>query len=406
MEQSKGETIRQRLTATYKSKSLPVSKLVEESSTAIVRGFPRRSSRMQWYHWLLLVLFAGLLASNQGSNDELESSLSSLEKPKLIIDSISMGNMGEKSQLTLKSQQESWFQALPGSRNFFAATEDICFPECLSNDISSSERNSTCNSHDAPDKPAFWKTLESFHRQSMGWWCAQKRTICGMKEVMANYGSPSSPYPDWLLIVDDDTWMNPHFLPPILEKAVKNDQPLALTPSFGKAVRRGEPSVHYGGAGIAIHREILEAFRMTIDCSSLQPPTTSTTNHSTIQETICERLKIAGYVDGPDPLFKDGTSLLDFMYNMLSRRVSCLHSDWWQGILIWLAGYQTKIFPCKSCPDTKGSRILHSQGKCGPDMLACHRMDYQRMPTMTDLALKCHKSRFARYWDRKCRVLK
>jgi hypothetical protein len=232
-----------------------------------------------------------------------------------VIDTVSMGHkQSEAGRLTLQAQRESWVTAMPGSRFFFAATESVCFPGCLSQNVTSEERDQICNT-DTPapssDRPTFWShhMLQSFAKQSSGWWCAQKRAAWALRDMMHLYNSPEMnySYPDWMLIVDDDTWFNPSLLPKTLSH-MKINIPIAIAPSIIISDNLDEPSLHYGGVGLAVNRVLLKAMNRPIYCNLPQ-----TNIH-------CRRLEKAGLLSQ----FQDGMSLIDFMVELLSRRVSCL----------------------------------------------------------------------------------
>lgn len=105
--------------------------------------------------------------------DEIKSPTSDI-----IIDTISMGNKGNitNGKLMLQSQKETWVKATPGARWFFAATEDICFPECLAQNVSSQEREFVCNLEQQDsvnpkgDRPLFWsgEIMRSQSERSQG----------------------------------------------------------------------------------------------------------------------------------------------------------------------------------------------------------------------------------------------
>jgi hypothetical protein len=203
---------------------------------------------------------------------------------------------------------------MPGSRFFFAATEDVCFPGCLSQNVTSEERDEICNT-DTPaprsDRPTFWShhMLHSFAKQSSGWWCAQKRVAWALRDMMNLYESPEMDYsyPDWILFVDDDTWFNPYLLPKTLSH-MKVNIPIAIAPSIIVSDNLDEPSLHYGGVGLAVNSYLLKAMNRPIYCNLPNP------------NVGCRRLEKAGLLSQ----FQDGMSLIDFMVELLSRRVSCL----------------------------------------------------------------------------------
>jgi len=321
-----------------------------------------------------------------------------------VVDIVSMGTkQTERGRLTLQGQVDSWVQSIPGSRWFFPATEDVCFPDCLSHHVTQEEREMICNiqQHNKTlvggDRPTFWtsKRMKSHSSDSLGWWCAQKRTASAMQILFSIYTSPSfhenknkttGNWPDWLLIVDDDTWFSPHFLPLAIKKMNEKEQNIAASPALLAWRIEKEPSYHYGGVGLAINRGILQEMDRPIYCKG------------DFESTVpCQRLKQAGY----HTIFRDGSSLIDFFVQLLGRRVSCLHSDWWQGLLIWLAGYRIeRMNPyCPDCVDIWDDIAfrVHSKARCGPKLMSCHKMTAKRMDEMTQLTINCSHTNFAQF---------
>jgi hypothetical protein len=330
----------------------------------------------------------------------------------LTIDTISMGNLkSEQNRLLLTTQKETWVTALPGARWFFAATEDVCFPECISQteNVTMVERHHVCNvlpERKVPidgDRPSFWTAgrpakLKSHVNKTVGWWCAQKRAAKAMEIMFDIYRSAdqNERFPDWLLLVDDDTWVNPYYLPKVLRRLDKENIPMAASPSI--IPMAASPSlmhattnspIFFGGAGIAINGKLLKAIVRPARCHYGNEP-----------KVVCQRMASAGFLKRLQ--FLDGMSPMDLVMDLLKRRVSCLHSDWWQSLLVYLAGYKLKKTNCKKCfgdeltPNMKHMDVyaLHMVGTCGPTMLSCHRMTQERMKEMTELAIKCSKSYF------------
>ena len=149
------------------------------------------------------------------SRNSLKNSLSYYPPSSFIVDILSVASI---SQLDLLNAQQKTFASHVSVRNFFNATEDDdADPECykyLTLDDVSAVSN-FCRRRQGLSH--FYKTLRNGYARTQwlekkknptGWMCAQTRPISGLMKVYKHYMNSHERLPDYLIIMDDDTYIN------------------------------------------------------------------------------------------------------------------------------------------------------------------------------------------------------
>jgi hypothetical protein len=161
-----------------------------------------------------------------------------------------------------------------------------------------------------------------------GWLCAQKRPIDGLHRALERYQA-GVPLPDYLLIIDDDTYLYLDALVATFRQAYPPEENHVVA---GCSFRR--PGIvdfvfPVGGVGSFLTRGALEKLRAPIDC-------TAASNKNAFVRWACWRL--AQDPVGERAFFTNGMSIADLMYAYSSglpfTRVEewnttgyCFHSD-------------------------------------------------------------------------------
>lgn len=182
----------------------------------------------------------------------------------------------------------------------------------------------------------------------VGWVCAQKRPIDALYHVLTSYdSSKADKFPDYLMLMDDDTWVN---LPAVLQELAANFAPTEAHAVTGCMIRAPVPKLRrnltfaWGGFSNIFTRPVLERFTTPIHCDN-RPPIHN--NHKNMSSTItgkddfntqvCARLQQNQM--GERDLFQNGMTVNDLMYKYTFDQpylnVStwnsvgfCFHSDW------------------------------------------------------------------------------
>jgi hypothetical protein len=135
-----------------------------------------------------------------------------------MVDIISIGSVLKES---FQDGQQRTFGGHPLVRNFFRITErsdfdQECFTE-LTNDQINDVKSFCSKGNTAMKKFAYRFRTKVFNpKNNAGWMCAQKRPIDGLHEVLRQYKAGSMELPDYLFIIDDDTYINMDSLSKIL----------------------------------------------------------------------------------------------------------------------------------------------------------------------------------------------
>ena len=299
----------------------------------------------------------------------------------VVIDFISIGSVTRPDLQT--AQNETFGKRV---RHFYAATEadDVeqdCHKRLTSYQVMYILRrcHSKLGSHALLIKLGYnyaYFKMPAFKKNPSGWICAQKRPLNALTNAVRKYyyhnnekrsktaaiqqqhSSSSlrfnaSLLPDYLILGDDDTWINIDALKSSLPKLYPSREPRAIA---GCLVRFKPLAVDYftlpfGGFGLVLTRSTLVHLLRPIDCTfnntnHYDPPIESTppfSKHDDFEALVCWRLQ--QNLIGERDVYRQGMSLLDMMYQysvaapylqveQWGSKSFCLHSDWVWGYLI------------------------------------------------------------------------
>ena len=286
----------------------------------------------------------------------------------VVIDFVSIGSVTQ-SDLQL-AQKETFGQ---GVRHFYAATEaDDVEQDCHKRLTWHQVRQVISHCHyKLQSYPLLMKlgTLYIYFRifkvkkNPSGWICAQKRPLNALHNAVHKYYSHSNEtlsnrdqinqqLPDYLIIGDDDTWINIDALKSSLPKMYPPNEPRAVAGCLIRFEPRYDHfTTPFGGFGLALTRSTLYNLLRPIDCSfsdtnHADPPVESRppfSKGSDFEALVCWRLE--QNLIGEQVVYRQGMSLLDMMYEysvaapylqveQWGNRSFCLHSDWVWGYLI------------------------------------------------------------------------
>jgi hypothetical protein len=305
-------------------------------------------------------------------------------------------------------------------RNFFSVTElDDADPECYQKLTWEHVRNISrfCRRR----RPA-----ESYHRvyrymtgilfareqwlekkaNPTGWMCAQKRPYYGLAKAARHYVRHRQDLPDWLIIMDDDTYYNME----LFRDQFRRRDSSELEVSVGCLVRQPVHLVNltfpYGGFGSVISRGSLAKLFRPIECPSVDN-----------DQAICDRLE--ENIVGERRYFRNGMSLVELIHAYVSaeryRDVDhwstgyCMHSDWVLGYFVNFYNvsrhvdnpYYELVPHARIEPFSEGSEIYRrSEGLCKNDGVCregdavCHRTQASWMEEETNRLRQLAPHRF------------
>jgi hypothetical protein len=256
---------------------------------------------------------------------------SALPNTHAMVDIISVGSLLKEP---FQQAQQRTFGGHVLVRNFFRVTErtDIdreCFTELTNDQID--EIENFCHKGQHVSKFAYkFRKMVFYPKKNAGWMCAQKRPIDGLYNVLQQYKHDAMELPQYLFIIDDDTYINMDSLSKILFKTFPAEIPNVVSGCVFDFFR----GFHfpYGGFGSFLSRAAIQRLLQPIYCNdrnaegSIADPFT---------RYSCWRL--SENLMGEKDIFTEGMSIADLM-NVFSssqpfadvRRWKtgyCFHSD-------------------------------------------------------------------------------
>ena len=347
---------------------------------------------MELIQWkLFLAMNDSILSSSSSvSSRQVQSSSSSLSssvpptttttttKPDIVVDMLSIGSI---HQADLQQAQYETFGSQ--ARQFYAATgaddvEHACHTNLTWTQVERIVQQCRSARRKAYPLHSIFKRFYA-RRQWLqkkanptAWMCAQKRPLQALRNMVLQYYSLSSSHddestdsnqprsthglevnasllPDYLIVGDDDTWMNWPAVQATLPQLYPSHEPRAVAACL---VRWGPHSDHFtfpfGGYGIVLTRPVLWNLLRPLNCSKFHASSSSSPRESKppfshpddFEALVCWRLQQNGI--GEQAFYRPGSSLLDILYDYsvvapyLSQKRQhsfCLHSDWVWGYL-------------------------------------------------------------------------
>jgi len=263
-----------------------------------------------------------------------------------VIDIISIGS---QTRPEYQETQQATFAQHPAVRTFLRVTElDDTEQECLEHadvelvfDIchrkQTYKKHSLMKRHFAPKK---W-LLEN-HDNPQGWLCAQKRPLDALHIWQNKLGD--NELPDYLMIVDDDTWLNlDRIIPKLMENHPVDDNHV-VAGCLIRSPKDENYGFHWGGFGLFWTRATVERLMLPLHCDEMQEESqhnnSDATDFSSDDEFAafaCKRIELSQV--GEKHFFQSGMSILELMYeygaqqpytkaNVWEPDASfCMHSD-------------------------------------------------------------------------------
>lgn len=321
-----------------------------------------------------------------------ERHISSL--PKFTIDILSISS---KFNLQLPHAQHQTFGQHSSIRNFVIATEEddpdpLCYKkislEYIQNNAvkcRSREYWENLNAHNllthnflkGYSRPGWLRAKENLE----GWFCAIKRQDYSFVKYMELLNESDIPYPNYLMIIDDDTYLNIHHLENYLLKSVDNSNvPKSTEPVIFAGCRVRHP-IHemkwtfpFGGWGIYLSEGTLKKWMKRINCEDKKQENIEIcrlyTNSSKGDITI-----------GEEKIFRNGMNLNEVFKSYLEQELYCLHGDWFYGYIANFLNMSRHVVPHKELPTVGygGSSSIMFDGSTEKDLINGIYLDFQEI---------------------------
>jgi len=214
-----------------------------------------------------------------------------------------------------------------------------------------------------------YTAVEDKKRSEAGWLCAQRRVgrALGWLKGVA-YADKEIVLPDYLLIVDDDTYIDLDVFEEKIRRFQGNSDGSAQV--FASCLFRENGYIKwpfaFGGFGTFLSKASIQQLIRPIYCKNVDET----------DKDVCESVRLGRI--GERQLFREGMSIAELFHNYSSLKMFCLHSD-------WLIGYIVKYY---IFTDIKG--LAHWPSTCGNvtmecrfGMEACHRQLPEEMESFS-----------------------
>lgn len=286
---------------------------------------------------------------------------SAMEERGFTVDILSVGSVTRQELL---NAQRRTFASHASVRNFFNVTErDDPDPDCHEKLTMSQtlEISNYCRNQ----RPvtlvgetyryirglyARWPWLEK-KANPVGWMCAQQRPHAGMMKVHNHYKSSGQNLPDYLLVMDDDTYINMKTferefggsgdLRPRRDLSPPAEsEPLVMAGCLVRQpVRQLNFTFPFGGFGTFISRGALQELYRPIFCDPTAPDYRQALHEDKCRQLDRDVVKEKHY-------FKDGMSIMELMHSYVTlprytdvhnwdvNKHYCLHSDHAFGVFL------------------------------------------------------------------------
>jgi hypothetical protein len=243
------------------------------------------------------------------------------------VDIISVGSLLKEHY---QDTQQRTFGSHPAVRNFFRITERIdadreCFTELTTDQLDEIIDFCSITKHESSVSSMF-RTILFQPKKNVGWMCAQKRPIEGTFHVMQQYRDGME-IPDYLFIIDDDTYINMDSLTDILLKDFPIQTPHIVAGCNFEFLTKPYFPFPYGGFGSYLTKAAIRRLLQPIDCSLKNTGSGHVADPFSL--LACWRLNLNAM--GEKIYFKDGMSVADLMFKFASEQPFAQVGNWRSG---------------------------------------------------------------------------
>jgi len=278
---------------------------------------------------------AATIEARNYCNRNREATFSS-KKERLKIDVVSIGYLDRIQYMEM--QLKTWATNV-AVRSFWGLTEhDEKDKSSECEQISISDHIESCKIRYKQNPISFNKFKTNFYDEKYfarkknpnKWLCAQSRLILGLgkrfkeyKEQVKTHGSNA--LPDYLVIVDDDTYINVELLNTFLESK-NSSQPIAYSGCSKNLI------TNMGGFNLFLSKGSIERLITPLSCSTNTNSDRYLMSIPDWEAKVCKQLEknVLGEFDH----FYSGMSLIDIAYEFASKKNFCLFSGWFMKYLI------------------------------------------------------------------------
>lgn len=183
-----------------------------------------------------------------------------------------------------------------------------------------------------------------------GWFCAIKRQDYAFLKYMNLLKESGIPLPNYLMVIDDDTYLNVHHIENYLKNSEGNSNvPRSTEPVIFAGCRVRHPvnemkwTFPFGGWGIYLSEGALKKWMRSIRCEE--------NKNENIE--ICRLYKNPSKSDitiGEGKYFLNGMNLNEVFKRYLEQEEYCLHGDWFYGYIANFLNISRHVVPHNELP--------------------------------------------------------
>ena len=243
-----------------------------------------------------------------------------LDQRSRYIDTLDIISIGSLLKESFQDAQARTFGAHYMVRSFYSITESNDTDTSCFNDLSTDQIDDIINFCSVSDGLSFenklFRNMLFQPRLHAGWICAQKRPIDGLYKVLQKYKHEHIPIPDYLLLIDDDTYLNIDSVSALLRDKYPPTAHNALAGcNFKFLNHRSSFTFAYGGFGSFLSRATVRRLMQPIDCSEVN---SDGVVKDPFARLACWRLDRNAI--GEKPFFENGMSVADLMYQFAAQQ--------------------------------------------------------------------------------------
>lgn len=327
-------------------------------------------------------------------------------------------SIGSNSRLEYLEAQRETFGKHLSVRLFFNATEDTdddptCSQRLSKWNVTQISRFCHVKKKWNPNRQFLMSYLKSAYANevwlrrkpnSPGWMCAQTRPMQGLYQLLQFYKVNGAELPDFLIILDDDTYYNLPLFHEYFQKHHPNSsKPLAVAGCRVRSpVHKINFTIPFGGYGLTLSKGYLTNLIRPIHCPE--------------DEVMCHAIRRRSHLNERE-VFQDGMSVADLMHAYIIHQPYvnfsswttgfCLHSDWVWGFISnfynlsdhTIANDEFASVPESRLEAYRGSELNagdldehdnhgiceFQRGNCDVNAEACHYSTPEEMAYITDM---------------------
>lgn len=225
-----------------------------------------------------------------------------------VIDIISIGSLLKQEY---QDAQVRTFGQHPSIRDFYRVTEkndtdSACFTS-LTTDQLDYIIDFCANTKDESYISSTLRKRLFEPKKHTGWMCAQKRPLDGLHQVLQRYKNNVTTIPDYLFIIDDDSYLNMDALTADLLHYHPVDKPFAVAGCNFNFLKSSGITFPYGGFGTYLTKAAIQRLIKPFYCDGRD-------DHSTLG---CWRLNFNAI--GEKQFFTEGMSVADLMQTYAAK---------------------------------------------------------------------------------------